>query len=71
MSVDRYRSEGFGVGLVKGFSFVKGALAASISHDAHNIISAVTAVKDSGGGMAVVPFSYGDPSSQNHAARPF
>jgi adenine deaminase len=64
VSVDRYRSEGFGVGLVKGFSFAKGAIAASISHDAHNIIaagvtdeeiiSAVTAVKDSGGGMAVV-----------------
>ncbi|WP_461752434.1 adenine deaminase C-terminal domain-containing protein [Methanocorpusculum sp.] len=64
VSVDRYRSEGFGVDLVKGFSFVKGAVAASISHDAHNIIAAgvtdeeiilaVTAVKDSGGGMAVV-----------------
>ena len=49
---------------MKGFSFAKGAIAASISHDAHNIISAgvtdeeiisaVTAVKDSGGGMAVV-----------------
>ncbi len=54
VSVDRYRSEGFGVGLVKGFSFAKGAVAASISHDAHNIISAVAAVKNSGGGMAVV-----------------
>jgi len=64
VSVDRYRSEGFGVGLVKGFSFVKGAIASSVSHDAHNIIAAgvtdaeiiqaVTAVKDSGGGMAVV-----------------
>ena len=64
VSVDRYRSEGFGVGLVKGLSFVKGAIASSVSHDAHNIIAAgvtdeeiilaVTAVKDSGGGMAVV-----------------
>ena len=64
VSVDRYRSEAFGVGLVKGFSFAKGAIAASISHDAHNIIAAgvtdeeiiaaVTAVIDSGGGMAVV-----------------
>ncbi|MEA5036697.1 Adenine deaminase [bioreactor metagenome] len=64
VSVDRYRSEGFGVGLVSGFSFVKGAIAASISHDAHNIIAAgvtdeeiiqaIRAVKDGGGGMAVV-----------------
>lgn len=64
VSIDRYRSEGFSVGLVSGFSFVKGAIAASISHDAHNIIAAgvtdeeiiqaVRAVLDGGGGMAVV-----------------
>lgn len=64
VSVDRYRSEGFGVGLVQGFSLVKGALASSISHDAHNIIAtgvtdeeiiqAISAVKDCGGGMVVV-----------------
>lgn len=64
VSVDRYRSEGFGVGLVKGFTFVKGAIASSVSHDAHNIIAAgvtdeeiiqaIHAVKDSSGGMAVV-----------------
>ncbi len=64
VSVDRYRSEGSGVGLVSGFNFKKGAIAASISHDAHNIIAAgvtdeeiilaIRAVTDGGGGMAVV-----------------
>jgi adenine deaminase len=62
--VDRYRSEGFGVGLVNGFGFAKGAIATSVAHDAHNIlatgvsddeiIAAICAVRDAGGGMAVV-----------------
>ncbi|MDO5846383.1 MAG: adenine deaminase C-terminal domain-containing protein, partial [Methanocorpusculum sp.] len=62
--VDRYRGEGFGVGLLKGMNMAKGAIATSISHDAHNIIAtgvtdeeilrAVHAVADEGGGMAVV-----------------
>jgi adenine deaminase len=62
--VDRYRSEGFGVGLVNGFGFAKGAVATSVAHDAHNIlatgvsddeiIAAICAVRDAGGGMAVV-----------------
>ena len=62
--VDRYRSEGFGVGLVNGFGFVNGAVATSVAHDAHNIlatgvsddeiIAAICAVRDAGGGMAVV-----------------
>ncbi|MDV0444207.1 adenine deaminase [Methanorbis rubei] len=62
--VDRYASRGFSVGLVKGFEIQTGAIAASISHDAHNIIAvgatdeeilaAIHAVADAGGGMAVV-----------------
>ncbi|MDV0441265.1 adenine deaminase [Methanorbis furvi] len=62
--VDRYAGRGFSVGLVKGFEIHAGAIAASISHDAHNIIAvgatdaeilaAVHAVADAGGGMAVV-----------------
>ncbi|HJJ83336.1 MAG TPA: adenine deaminase, partial [Methanocorpusculum sp.] len=62
--VDRYRGEGFGVGLIKGLNIRQGAIATSVSHDAHNIIaagasdaeiiSAVKAVSEAGGGMAVV-----------------
>lgn len=62
--VERYRGEGFGVGLVKGMKMQKGAIATSISHDAHNIIAtgcsddeilrAIHAVAEEGGGMAVV-----------------
>jgi adenine deaminase len=62
--VDRYRAEGFGLGLVKGFDFEKGAVATSVSHDAHNIIAtgvsdaeiiaAIHAVEHAGGGMAIV-----------------
>ncbi|MBR4987442.1 MAG: adenine deaminase [Methanocorpusculum sp.] len=62
--VDRYRGEGFGVGLIKGLGIERGAISTSVSHDAHNIIAAgasdeeiiqaVKAVADAGGGMAVV-----------------
>ncbi|HJJ92144.1 MAG TPA: adenine deaminase, partial [Methanocorpusculum sp.] len=62
--VDRYRGEGVGVGLIKGLNIKQGAIATSVSHDAHNIIaagasdseiiSAVKAVSEAGGGMAVV-----------------
>ena len=64
LCVDRYRGEGFGLGLIKGLNIERGALATSVSHDAHNIIAAgasdaeilkaVQAVSDAGGGMAVV-----------------
>jgi len=36
---NRYRDTGCGVGLVHGFSLKRGAIASSISHDAHNIIA--------------------------------
>jgi adenine deaminase len=36
---DRYRGEGAGVGLVHGFGLKEGAIAASVSHDAHNIVA--------------------------------
>lgn len=64
LCVDRYRAKGFGLGLIKGLNIERGALATSISHDAHNIIAAgasdaeilkaVRAVADANGGMAVV-----------------
>ena len=64
LCIDRYRGEGFGLGLIKGLNIERGALATSVSHDAHNIIAAgatdaeileaVKAVADAGGGMAVV-----------------
>lgn len=64
ISVDRYHAGGFTVGLVKGFEMQTGAAATSIAHDAHNIIAtgrsdeeiltAVRAVADAGGGLAVV-----------------
>lgn len=53
-----------GVGYVKGYSLKSGAVATSIAHDSHNIITvgcndddiavAVNAIKDSKGGIAVV-----------------
>jgi adenine deaminase len=39
---NRYRDRPCGIGLVHGFGLVRGAIAASISHDAHNIIAAGT-----------------------------
>ena len=38
----RYRDKECGVGLVHGFALERGAIASSISHDAHNIIAAGT-----------------------------
>ena len=38
----RYRDKACGVGLVHGFALERGAIASSISHDAHNIIAAGT-----------------------------
>ena len=62
--IDRYRAEGFAVGLIHGFAMNKGAIATSVAHDAHNLIAtgttddeileAIHAVADVGGGMAVV-----------------
>ncbi len=53
-----------GVGYVKGYSLISGAVATSVAHDSHNIITvgcndddiavAVNAIKDSKGGIAVV-----------------
>jgi adenine deaminase len=61
---DRYRASGSGVALVHGFGLQKGAIAQSISHDAHNIvcvgtsdtdiIAAVSSVAGCGGGIAAV-----------------
>jgi adenine deaminase len=39
---NRYRNAPCGVGLVQGFSLKEGAIACSISHDAHNIVAAGT-----------------------------
>jgi adenine deaminase len=39
---NRYRDRPCGIGLVHGLGLVRGAIAASISHDAHNIIAAGT-----------------------------
>ena len=38
----RYRDKECAVGLVHGFSLERGAIASSISHDAHNIIAVGT-----------------------------
>lgn len=61
---DRYRAEGFGIGLVKGLGIKRGAIAVSIAHDAHNIIAAgntdeeiiaaIDNVCSAGGGFCVV-----------------
>jgi adenine deaminase len=59
---NRYGSGRVGIGIVHGFRFTHGAIATSVSHDAHNIIAtgvgddslleAIDAVIRSGGGMA-------------------
>jgi len=61
---NRYRSLPCGVGLVHGFGLVRGAIAASVSHDAHNIVAvgtsddeilrAIDAVISAHGAMVVV-----------------
>ena len=61
---NRYGRELVGTGIVCGFGFKEGAIAASISHDAHNIVAtgtgdevilaALSAVIGAGGGMAAV-----------------
>ena len=63
--IDRHKATNhIGVGYVKGYSLKSGAVATSVAHDSHNIISvgcndgdiavAVNAIKDSKGGIAVV-----------------
>ena len=61
---NRYHDHRIGVGLVHGFGFKEGAIASSVSHDAHNIVAvgasdaeiltAIGAVIRSQGGMVVV-----------------
>lgn len=43
---DRYRGTGCGVGLVHGLGMKEGAIATSVSHDAHNVIAAGVADAD-------------------------
>jgi adenine deaminase len=63
--VERHQASGrVGVGYVQGFGLKRGALASSIAHDAHNIVAvgandadilrAIAAVAESGGGLAAV-----------------
>jgi adenine deaminase len=63
--VERHHATGrVGVGYLQGFGLRRGALASSISHDAHNIVAvgaddsdildAIAAVAESGGGLAAV-----------------
>ena len=63
--IERHRGTNhIGVGYVKGYSLKSGAVATSVAHDSHNIITvgcndddiavAVNAIKDSKGGIAVV-----------------
>ena len=63
--VERHHATGrVGVGYVQGFGLQRGALASSIAHDAHNIVAvgvddtdilrAIAAVADTGGGLAAV-----------------
>ncbi|MDJ0721716.1 MAG: adenine deaminase [Desulfobacterales bacterium] len=63
--IERHRGTGrAGIGFVRGMGLVQGALASSVAHDAHNIITvgvddgdmlaAVDAVASMGGGLAVV-----------------
>ena len=64
VSCDRYGRGGAGVGIVHGFGLASGAIASSVSHDAHNIIAvgasdaeilrAIREVAASDGGMAAV-----------------
>ncbi len=61
---DRYHAGGFGIGLVRGFGLVEGALAVSVSHDSHNIVAlgaedseiilAIQTVASHNGAMVVV-----------------
>lgn len=62
--VERHHATGrVGVGYVQGFGLQRGAVASSIAHDAHNIVAvgaddrdillAIAAVAESGGGLAV------------------
>jgi adenine deaminase len=61
---NRYGRGSVGTGIVCGFGFKEGAIASSISHDAHNIVAtgtgdevilaALSAVIGAGGGMAAV-----------------
>jgi adenine deaminase len=63
--VERHKATGnIGLGLVQGFGLRSGAMATSVAHDSHNIavvgvdsgemLSAVLAVKEMNGGLAVV-----------------
>jgi len=63
--VERHGKTGnVGRGLVKGFGLRKGAVATSVGHDSHNLtvigvsgpdmLAAINAVRDMGGGIAVV-----------------
>jgi len=62
--VDRHKGENFAVGFVNGFGIKNGAIASSISHDAHNIIcvgskdeyilKAINEIQRIEGGIAVV-----------------
>jgi adenine deaminase len=63
--VERHRGTGnIGLGLVQGFGLICGAIATSVAHDSHNIavvgvtdedmLSAVLATKEMGGGLVVV-----------------
>lgn len=61
---DRYGRGTFGTGLVTGFGMKKGAIASSVSHDAHNVVAvgasdkeileAISTVASTKGGMAAV-----------------
>ncbi|MDH7593843.1 MAG: adenine deaminase [Methanomicrobiales archaeon] len=60
---NRYKENRFGIGLVRGFGLAGGAIASSVSHDAHHIVavgaddrsirSAISEVVKANGGMAV------------------
>lgn len=63
-AIERHRGTGqMAVGLIRGFGLQEGALASSVGHDAHNLtvvgvadidlLTAVRAVAEMGGGMAV------------------
>jgi adenine deaminase len=63
--VERHKGTGnVGLGLVQGFGLARGAIATSVAHDSHNIavvgvtdgdmLAAVLAVKQMGGGLAAV-----------------
>jgi len=61
---NRYKEHPCGIGLVHGFSLVRGAIAASVAHDAHNIVAvgvsdheivlAINAVIRNRGAMVIV-----------------